>query len=84
MMNADNKDTLSLTSLCKMTDSSYHNLLFCIINNLNKYRSSFLIQRRKLARITLPVLTPKHCNPAAEHRVPQLLLLWAVGTEGEN
>lgn len=67
MMNADNKDTLSLTSLCKMRDSSYYNLLFCIINNPKKYRSSFVIQRSKLARITLPVLTPKHCNLVVEH-----------------
>lgn len=83
-MNGGNKDTLSLMSLRKMRDSSYYSSLFCIINNLKKYQLSFVIQRRKLAGITLPVLTLKHCNPAVKHKVPQLSLLWAVGTEGEN
>lgn len=88
-MNVDNKDVSSLMSPCKMRDFSSYNLLFCIINNLKKHQSSFVIQRRKLARLSLPALTPKpplqnSCNSVVKYRVPELLLLWAVGTEGEN
>lgn len=88
MMNVDNKDVSSLMSPCKMRDFSSFNLLFCIINNLEKYQLSFVIQRRKLLRLSLPVLTPKFplqnpCNTIVKYRVPELLLLWAVGTGGE-
>lgn len=68
MMNVDNKDVSSLMSPCKMRDFSSYNLLFYIINNLKKYQLSFVIQRRKLLRLSLPVLMPKFplqnpCNP---------------------
>lgn len=89
MMNVDNKDVSSLISPCKMRDFSSYNLLFCIINNLKKYQLSFLIQRRKLLRLSMPVLTQKlplqnPCDPVVKYRVCELLLLWAVGTGGEN
>lgn len=84
MMNADNKDTPSLMSLCKMRDSSYHNLLFCTINNTKEYQSSFGIQRRSLARITFLVFTPRCCNPEVWIIVPKIGLPWAVDTGDEN
>lgn len=82
MMNVDNKDVSSLMSPCKMRDFSSYNLLFCIINNLKKYQLSFVIQRRKLLRLSLPVLTPTP-KLTVKYRVPELLLLWVVGTGGE-
>lgn len=89
MMNVDNKDVSSLMSPCKMRDFSSYNLLFCIINNLKKYQLSFVILRRKVLRLSLPVLTSKlsfqnSCNPVVKYRVPEFLLLWAVVTGGEN
>lgn len=84
MMNADNKDTPSLMSLCKMRDSSYHNLLLCTINNTKEYQSSFGIQRRSLERITFLVFTPRCCNPAVQCTVPEMRLSWAVDTGDEN
>lgn len=72
MMNVDNKDTLSLMFLCEMRDSSYYNLLFCAINNIKEYRSSFVLQRRNLARITLPIFALKCCDTAMQCTVPMI------------
>lgn len=72
MMNVDNKDTVSLMSLCEMRDSSYYNLLFCTINNTKEYWSSFVLWRRNLARITLPVFALKCCDPAMQCTVPMV------------